>query len=220
MYVGIIGRERVGKDTFADILVTEYGFKKHSMAEPIRDIAHIIFPHWQNPEVNKDTVDQVSGIRPRDFMKWLGTDVFQLAFHEKFPDVTIRPRCIWSTICADRIRAEPDSCWVIPDIRFKHEAEELQRLGGILINLYSNTPISDRTARTGLLSQSDDQSFSINSRPPGVGLELNGNGNASIQAQYDIPFILQNFPHTSICNNHDGIGKLKNQVHDFMNQHR
>jgi hypothetical protein len=186
MYVGIIGRERVGKDTFADILVTEYGFKKHSMAEPIRDIAHIIFPHWQNPMVEKDVVDSVSGIRPRDFMKWLGTDIFQIAFHEKFPNATIRPRCIWSSICGDRICADSSSNWVIPDIRFKHEAEELQRLGGILINLYNDSSDS--------------------------------HCNSSNQSSYDIPFILENFQHVSICNKHDGIDKLKTQVHEFMTQ--
>ena len=138
MYIGIIGRERVGKDTFADILVSEYGFKKHSMADPIREIANVIFPHWQHPDVDKDLIDSQTGIRPRDFMKWLGTDIFQLAFHNRFPDSEISPRCMWSAICGGRIRADPDSNWVIPDIRFKHEAEEIVYLGGILINLYSD----------------------------------------------------------------------------------
>ena len=136
MIIGLVGRERVGKDTFADILVAKYGFKKHSMADPIRDIAYMLFPHWQSPQINKDAVDLVSGIRPRDFMKWLGTDVFQLAFHQKFPDVAIPDRSIWSSICAQRITADsPDSNWVIPDIRFKHEAEQIAQLGGIFINL-------------------------------------------------------------------------------------
>jgi hypothetical protein len=138
MYIGIIGCERVGKDTFADILVCEYGFKKYSMADPIREIAQVIFPHWQQLGVDKDLIDSQTGIRPRDFMKWIGTDIFQLAFHTRFPDSEISPRCMWSSICGNRIRSDPSANWVIPDIRFKHEAEELIQLGGTLINLYSD----------------------------------------------------------------------------------
>jgi len=136
MIIGLVGRERVGKDTFADILVAKYGFKKHSMADPIREMAYMLFPHWQSSEINKDDVDSVSGIRPRDFMKWLGTDVFQIAFHQRFPSVAIPDKSIWSGICAQRIIADsPDSHWVIPDIRFKHEAVQIAKLGGIFINL-------------------------------------------------------------------------------------
>ena len=203
MIIALIGAERVGKDTFADILVNEYGFKKHSMADPIRDISKVIFPGWFNSGsdgrlefvVDKDVLEPKSGICPREFMKWLGTDIFQLEFHKRFPDVSIPPRSIWSTICAEKITktTHHDSMslsgsanWIIPDVRFKHEAEQLAQLGCHFINLL---PSSD----------------------------LSGGGFQG-QSTYDIPNILQTYPHTKIINDKAfGINHLNYQVEELIN---
>ena len=203
MIIALIGAERVGKDTFADILVNEYGFKKHSMADPIRDISKVIFPGWFNSgsdgrlefAVDKDIVEPKSGICPREFMKWLGTDIFQLEFHRRFPDVSIPPRSIWSAICANKITkpATPDSMysgssanWIIPDVRFKHEAEQLAQLGCQFINLVPSS-------------------------------ELSG-GRFQGQSTYDIPDILQTYPHTRIVNDKAlGITHLNYQVEELIN---
>jgi len=192
MIIALIGAERVGKDVFADILVNEYGFHKHSMADPIREIAQVIFPGWfnytvgKNPEfvVDKDCVEPSTGICPRDFMKWLGTDIFQLEFHQRFPGVNIKPRSIWSTICANKITSgcERAENWVIPDVRFKHEASQLAQLGCIFINLVSNVPNS-----------------------------------VGDKSSYDIPYILDNYLHTKITNNKSlGIDELRKQIIQFM----
>lgn len=204
MIIALIGAERVGKDTFADILVSEYGFKKHSMADPIREISNIIFPHWfmlksdtnSSAEftVDKDSLDQKSGICPRDFLKWLGTDIFQLDFHQRFPDAAIPQRSIWSSICAEKIinsnsqDSEIGLCnWVIPDVRFKHEAEQLGRLGCHFINLVPSCSPSD----DGLLGQST----------------------------YDIPYILETYKCYKIVNNKTaGIPELRKNISELLSQ--
>lgn len=196
MIIALVGAERVGKDVFANILVNDYGFQKHSMADPIRDIAQVIFPGWfddsTKPEfvVDKDSMEPSTGICPRDFMKWLGTDVFQLEFHKRFSDVNIQPRSIWSAICANRITADSarGTDWVIPDVRFKHEAQQLAQLGCIFINLV-----------------------------PGA---TNSFGR---QSSYDIPYILDTYPYTKIINDKIlGIEELRKQITEFMtiNCHR
>ena len=194
MIIALIGAERVGKDTFADILVNEYGFKKHSMADPIREISKVIFPEWFNHcsdkglefNVDKDSIEPNSGICPREFMKWLGTDIFQIEFHKRFPSINIPDRSIWSSICAKKIiTGSEQTNWVIPDVRFKHEAHKLSQLGCHFINL---VPSNDLTYNW-----------------------YNG------QSTYDIPYILQTYPNTKIINNKStGVTHLKLQVSEFI----
>lgn len=193
MIIALIGAERVGKDTLADILVNEYGFKKHSMADPIREISRVIFPEWFNTSgcqldfsIDKDSIEPNSGICPREFMKWLGTDIFQIEFHKRFPSINIPDRSIWSSICANKIITDSEQTnWVIPDVRFKHEAHKLSQLGCHFINLVP----------------SNDLTYNL----------FNG------QSQYDIPYILQTYPNTKIINDKSsGVTHLKIKVNELI----
>lgn len=97
LIIGIVGIEGAGKDTLADHLVAEYGFTKYSMAQPIKEIAHIMFG-WSDELLNgrsKDQVDLVTGITPREFYKWFGTDIAQHAIHDRFPNLAIPRREMW-----------------------------------------------------------------------------------------------------------------------------
>lgn len=196
MIIALVGAEQVGKDTFADILVKEYGFKKHSMADPIRDISNVVFPGWfkSNKDnglefvVDKDKVEPNTGICPREFMKWLGTEIFQVEFHKRFPKSSIPERSIWSEMCANKItRYQEQTNWIVPDVRFKHEAYKLAQLGCHFINLVPSTEY------------------------------VNCGGNFQSQATYDIPFILENYPNTKIINDKSsGVDMLKEQVRELI----
>ena len=86
MIIGLVGNEHVGKDTIANYLCKIYNFRKYSLADPIKEIAHTVF-NWSEHQLNgklKDNLDEETGIVPREFFKWIGTDVFQYAIHEKF----------------------------------------------------------------------------------------------------------------------------------------
>ena len=106
--IGLVGVERSGKDTIADYLVSNHNFKKHNMADPIREIAKIMFD-WPVELLTgpaKDVVDSVTGIKPRDFFTWFGTDIAQFAIYKQFPalDSSIPPRTIWARAMASFIK--------------------------------------------------------------------------------------------------------------------
>jgi dephospho-CoA kinase len=138
--IGLVGVERSGKDTIADYLVANHNFKKHNMANPIREIAKIMF-NWTTDLLTgpaKDIVDPITGIKPRDFFTWFGTDIAQFAIYEQFPalESTIPPRTIWARAMTAFIKTYINSHnIVIPDIRFIHEAKALLDTGGILVRI-------------------------------------------------------------------------------------
>lgn len=146
MIIGLVGNEHVGKDTVANYLCKEYNFRKYSLADPIKQISHELFG-WNQNQLNgkqKDQIDEETGIIPREFFKWFGTDIFQYELHKKFPELKISERKIWANCMKQFIEIHcHDSNIVVPDIRFKHEAEELIKAGGSLIYIDRESTFSD-----------------------------------------------------------------------------
>lgn len=139
--IGLIGKERVGKDTFADYICQKYDFQKYNLAQPIKEISKIMFG-WDDEELNgsnKDEVDTKLGIKPRDFFTWFGTEIGQFALHQKFPNLQIPDRSIWSQSMdvwiQEQIKVNKDGLIVIPDVRFCHEVDVLNKYNAILINI-------------------------------------------------------------------------------------
>lgn len=127
MILGLIGNQRVGKDTIANYLVTNHGFKKFSFADPIKKVSKIIFG-WTEEQCEsnlKDLLDEESGIVPRDFFKWLGTNIMQFKFDTDFTNHNIPPRSIWAySILKEvqyQLKINSDCNIVITDFRFVHE---------------------------------------------------------------------------------------------------
>ena len=138
--IGLVGTERSGKDTIADYLITNHNFKKHNMADPIRAIAKQLF-NWTESQLTgaqKDIPDPDTGIKPRDFFTWFGTDICQFSIYDRFPQLAgnVKPRTIWTramhAFISQNSRAHNI---VIPDIRFKHEADALLDAGGIIVHI-------------------------------------------------------------------------------------
>jgi hypothetical protein len=143
LLLGLVGVERSGKDTIADHLVRYHGFKKYSLATPIRDIGKLMFG-WTDEQIagsKKDVIDPRTNIKPRDFLTWFGTEICQFVIYDKFPELsnTIPPRTIWANMMHNYIEGNiATTPIVITDIRFKHEAEIFERMGGILIHVSRN----------------------------------------------------------------------------------
>lgn len=132
MLIGICGHARHGKDTAADVLVAEFGFRKMSLADPMKDACRIIFPTWTDAHLYgdlKDVVDPAYGISPRHALQSLGTEwgQYKLSEYDSFEDTT--GRCLW--VNALLARATGDT--VIPDVRFPHEAAAIRARGGVVI---------------------------------------------------------------------------------------
>ena len=143
MLIGIVGLERTGKDTVANYLVKNHKFLKYNLAQPIKEIGKIMF-NWDINEMEtnkKDEIDTNTGIVPRDFYKWFGTQICQFEIYNQFPELKdkIPERHMWSHIMKNYVlekrNKNKNANIIIPDIRFLHEMSVLKELGGHLIYL-------------------------------------------------------------------------------------
>lgn len=138
--IGVLGKKRAGKDTFAATLLDEYGYQRVAFADPLRDAAlrldplvgpaplpDDLVPRYRSLsevvgalgwERAKDSVPEVRGILQR-----LGTD----AIRALDPDFWIR-----QALLPIEARTAPV---VVTDVRFPNEADELVARGGTLVRI-------------------------------------------------------------------------------------
>jgi hypothetical protein len=135
----ITGKKRAGKDTLADVMLEQTKGVKESFASPMKDIASILFGWGMNfMENKKEVMDHTFGISPRQFLQVFGTDFMQFFLSEKFPTYeTITGRSFWAKNLIGRIKTHEDSNWLtpesivtVPDLRFPHEVDTLQKTFG------------------------------------------------------------------------------------------
>lgn len=138
--VGVTGRKRAGKDTFAKRLVDQHGFTRMAFADNVRKVALAIDPiiGWVDGPVRLSTLVGLGGWEPakefpevRRILQRIGTE----GIRSLQPDFWIRQ-------VLDHM---PDGPVVITDVRFPNEADAIKMAGGVVI----------RVNRPGLFS--DDQ---------------------------------------------------------------
>jgi hypothetical protein len=124
MIIGITGRAGSGKDTVADHLALNYGFKKIGLADPIKrcvqDIFGISDGVMQDRALREQEVHQWPGWTVRKLLQFVGTELFREKIH---PD-------IWVRSCCTRILTSDILNWVIPDVRFDNEDRGLRLVFG------------------------------------------------------------------------------------------
>lgn len=111
MNIGLIGKLGSGKTTAANYLASEYGYKRRSLADPMREIVKIVYPNMLGK----------SDPRYRPLMQKLGTDWFR----SYDPDVWVN--CLLARVELDIHRV------VVDDVRFINEAKALRDRGWRLI---------------------------------------------------------------------------------------
>ena len=155
--VGLIGKKRVGKDTFAAVLVEEFGFARVAFADPLKEMALTIDPIIANGlrgsvpvhmrlstavaldgwESVKDTYPEV-----RRFLQRLGDGVRQ--FDEDFwvgagMKAAAGKRIQRPDFHNELGRGEghwlPGQPVVITDVRYPNEADAIRDAGGILVRI-------------------------------------------------------------------------------------
>ena len=149
MIIGICGFKSSGKDTIADYLIKEYGFKKVSFASTLKDIISIMFG-WSRDKLEGITKDdrewrekidpwwsntlKIPLLSPRYVMQYFGTDLFRNHFH---PD-------IWVKIVENKLNKyleeDMNPNIVITDCRFNNEINMILQLGGKMIHVHRNLP--------------------------------------------------------------------------------
>lgn len=127
MLIGFGHRFRVGKDTAADYLIKQYGFKRLAFADALKKvcIAAFGFTEEQVYGSKKMEVDPYWGKSPGHYLQQVGTELFRNNIDPNF----------WVKAAFRQIDADPDSNYVIPDLRFKNEAQAILDRGGYVVRI-------------------------------------------------------------------------------------
>ena len=138
MILGVTGLIGSGKDTIADYLVTEHGFKRVSFAASLKDAASAVFG-WdremlegttKKSRVWREKKDEWWSERlgmtvtPRLMLQYWGTEVCRKGFHED----------IWVASVENKLRQSEDDI-VITDCRFSNEVDAIKNAGGVAIRV-------------------------------------------------------------------------------------
>jgi len=138
MIISISGFIGSGKDTVADYLVTEHGFRRMSFAESLKGAVAAVFG-W-NPIMLEGTTKSSRewreqkdewwsnrlgmDITPRWVLQYWGTDVLRNHFHTD----------IWVASVENKLRQAKDSI-VITDCRFSNEIDAIKNAGGVTMRV-------------------------------------------------------------------------------------
>jgi len=134
MIIGICGLIGSGKGTVADILVENHNFEKLSFADKLKDGVASVFD-WDRDMLEGDTdrsriwrekedefwsSETGMSVTPRLILQLFGTDCMRNGFYDG----------IWVSLVKKQILENPDTNWVIPDVRFPNEVKMIQSVQG------------------------------------------------------------------------------------------
>ena len=139
MIISVTGFIGSGKDTVANYLITNHGFKKESWAGSLKDAVSRIFgwdrellegtsKHSREWREQRDEwwSDRLKiEITPRIVLQQWGTEVGREAFHND----------IWVASLENKLRQTKDDI-IVTDTRFPNEINAIARLGGITIRVH------------------------------------------------------------------------------------
>lgn len=130
--IGLMGYKQSGKDTCADYLVKNYGFKKYAFAEPLKQVCKIMF-QLETRQLEdmewKEKIDLRWNMTPRQIMQKVGTDMVRNVLGENF----------WIQNIDMRIKKDQEEKVVVSDVRFKNEAEWIKQHHGVLVRIVDDT---------------------------------------------------------------------------------
>jgi hypothetical protein len=133
--IGLAGHAGAGKDTAARHLVARYGFVQAAFADPIRDMAALLFEQIGVPDAYlrhramKERPLPELGFSPRALMQVLGTEVGRALSAD-----------LWVRHLELRLGLQPNGGLVhdrivISDVRFPNEAAWVRSKGGKVVRL-------------------------------------------------------------------------------------
>lgn len=139
MLISITGFIGSGKDTVANYLTTNHGFKKESWAGSLKDAVSSVFG-WDRDLLEgttkysrewREEIDpwwserlDIPHLTPRWILQQWGTDVARRHFHND----------IWIASVENKLRNTKDDI-VLTDTRFPNELEAIKQLGGTTIRI-------------------------------------------------------------------------------------
>jgi len=119
MIIAITGKAGAGKDTIADYLIKEHGYKKISLADPIKRLVKDVFALTDFQVYDRDErekpLPQWGGRSVRQLLQYIGTELFRTNID---PDIWVKS--LWFNI------ENSQDNYVIPDVRFPNELNYLR----------------------------------------------------------------------------------------------
>lgn len=145
--IGIVGRKRSGKDTAADLLVREFGYVRHGLADPLKEAALALDPIITLTDVWGDDyrVETTPG-RLSEIVGEIGWE----AAKDRFPEVRrilqrlgdeagrqVHGELTWINQLLRRSIAanEAGHPVVVPDVRYPNEADVLREAGFLVVRI-------------------------------------------------------------------------------------
>lgn len=138
MIIGICGFIGSGKDTIADYLVNNHGYRRESFANSLKDAVAAVFG-WDRTLLEGRTKEAREWreqpdvwwserlgktITPRWVLQYWGTEVCRKSFHDD----------IWIASLEHRILKSNDDI-VISDCRFPNEISAIKKAGGVVVRV-------------------------------------------------------------------------------------
>lgn len=129
--IGILGEAQAGKDTVARILVQRHDFVRRGFADALKEDVGLSLLHWTDPQYIEHRVyarKYVDGLKPFPEIRTL-LQAYGAARRALDQDYWIRRLFAWAG------REHPGDSLVIPDVRYRNEAEYLRKVGFRLIRV-------------------------------------------------------------------------------------
>lgn len=141
MLIGLVATKGSGKDCMGDYLEKEYNFIKTHFADPLKEGLRHIFDlnDEQLYGKEKETFDPRWNKTPRELFQIFGTDIMRNIMS---PMLNLGQN-IWVYRFKVWYNNHKTKNVVLADCRFNSEAEEIKRLGGILIRIKRKTSMVD-----------------------------------------------------------------------------
>ena len=130
MIIGLLGRSRVGKDTFASQVVKYFGEEKSTiqrLSQPLKDAVCVLYDFDFNiMEESKDIVDTEYNASPRSLLVDLcnymmnkhGKDHLNKLLYKRYDENSFNDKVV-----------------IVPDIRYEHDIQEIRKRNGIVIKI-------------------------------------------------------------------------------------
>ena len=128
-----------GKDTACNYLIKKYGYNRISFAEPLKKCIKELFGFTDNQLYSheKEVTDIYWGIKPREAMQFVGTDIVRDTFPKKLlPNIK---NDFWIKRADLIYKQNPNNDKIVfSDVRFQNEVDYIHSIGGIIVKINRN----------------------------------------------------------------------------------